>query len=107
MGLDNEKIKAAIEFAINNGSQDFEVNQDNYTIYCDQNDLHALNEKIIKKFGSTISTELTWMSENNIKVQKESAEKLFKLINTLEDNEDVQSVSSNFEVTEELLQSLT
>ncbi len=102
--VDEEEL---FEFAINNGSQDFEVNQDNYTIYCDQNDLHALNEKIIKKFGSTISTELTWMSENNIKVQKESAEKLFKLLNTLEDNEDVQSVSSNFEVTEELLQSLT
>ena len=102
--VDEEEL---FEFAINNGSQDFEVNQDNYTIYCNQSDLHALNEKIIKKFGSTISTELTWMSENNIKVQKESAEKLFKLLNTLEDNEDVQSVSSNFEVTEELLQSLT
>ena len=102
--VDEEEL---FEFAINNGSQDFEVNQDNYTIYCNQSDLHALNEKIIKKFGSTKSTELTWMSENNIKVQKESAEKLFKLLNTLEDNEDVQSVSSNFEVTEELLQSLT
>ena len=47
------------------------------------------------------------MSENNIKVQKDSAETLFKLLNTLEDNEDVQNVSSNFEVSEEILQNYT
>ena len=35
------------EFAINNGSQDFEVNEDNYVVYCDQSHLHSLNEKII------------------------------------------------------------
>ena len=57
--------------------------------------------------GSTKSTELTWISENNIKVQKESAEKLFNLLNSLEENDDVQNVSSNFEVSEEILQSLT
>ncbi|PPR45768.1 MAG: putative transcriptional regulatory protein [Alphaproteobacteria bacterium MarineAlpha5_Bin8] len=95
------------EFAINNGSQDFEVNEDNYVVYCDQSHLHSLNEKIINKFGSTKSTELTWISENNIKVQKESAEKLFNLLNSLEENDDVQNVSSNFEVSEEILQSLT
>ena len=95
------------EFAINNGSQDFEVNEDNYVVYCDQSHLHSLNEKIINKFGSTKSTELTWVSENNIKVQKESAEKLFNLLNSLEENDDVQNVSSNFEVSEEILQSLT
>ena len=48
-----------------------------------------------------------WKSENNIEVQKDTAEKLFKLLNTLEDNEDVQSVSSNFEVNDEILQTLT
>jgi len=95
------------EFAINNGSQDFEVNEEDYMIYCDQNELHSLNEKICSKFGNTKSTELTWMSENNIKVQKDSAETLFKLLNTLEDNEDVQNVSSNFEVSEEILQNYT
>ena len=70
-------------------------------------DLHILNEKIIEKFGETKSSQLTWKSENNINVQKDSAEKLFKLLNTLEDNEDVQNISSNFEVSEEILQTLT
>ena len=68
--------------------------------------MHILNEKIIERFGKTTSSELTWKSENNIDVEEETAEKLFKLLNVLEDNEDVQSVSSNFEVSDEILQTL-
>ena len=95
------------EFAVENESKDLEVNEDSYLIYCNQDDLHALNEKIIKKFGETKLSQLMWKSENNVDVQKDTAEKLFKLLNTLEDNEDVQSVSSNFEVNDEILQNLT
>ena len=69
--------------------------------------MQILNEKIISRFGQTTSSELIWKSENTIEVEKETAEKLFKLLNSLEDNEDVQSVSSNFEVSEEILASLT
>ena len=43
----------------------------------------------------------------HINVQKDTAERLFKLLNTLEENEDVQNVSSNFEVSEEVLAALT
>ena len=69
--------------------------------------MQILNEKIISRFGQTTSSELVWKSENTIEVKKETAEKLFKLLNSLEDNEDVQGVSSNFEVSEEILASLT
>ena len=105
-------IKLAIEeelfeFIVENGSEDFEVNQKEYQIYCDQNELHNLNEKILKKFGQTNSSELIWKSENNINVEKEVAEKLFKLLNILEENDDIQVVSSNFEVSDEILSSLT
>jgi len=95
------------EFIVENGSEDIEVNEDEYIIYCNQNELHILNEKIIKKFGESSSSQLTWKSENNINVDKDSADKLFKLLNTLEENEDVQNVSSNFEVSEEVLKTLT
>ena len=95
------------EFIIENGSEDLEINDEEYIIYCDQNNLHDLNEKIINTFGKTKSTELIWKSDNTINLEKDSAEKLFKLLNTLEDNEDVQSVSSNFEVSDEILTNLT
>ena len=95
------------DFVVENGSEDLETNEEEYVVYCEPTILHHLNEKIIAEFGQTISSELIWKSENAIKVEKDSAEKLFKLLNSLEDNEDVQGVSSNFEVSDEILASLT
>ena len=95
------------DFVVENGSQDLETNEDEHVVYCEQSDLNNLNEKIINKFGQTNSSELIWKSENTIDVNKDTAEKLFKLLNSLEDNEDVQGVSSNFEVSEEILSLLT
>ena len=94
------------EYIVDNGSEDFEVNDGEYQIYCDYDNLHVLNEKIIKKFGQTNLAELIWKSENSINIEKENADKLFKLLNVLEENEDVQVVSSNFEVSDEILSSL-
>ncbi|MBI04644.1 MAG: YebC/PmpR family DNA-binding transcriptional regulator [Pelagibacteraceae bacterium] len=94
------------DFIADNGSENYEVNDDEYNIYCDQKKLHQLNEKINSKYGQTKFVGLIWKSENNISIGKDSAEKLFKLLNVLEDNEDVQNVSSNFEVTDEILSSL-
>jgi len=101
------KEEELFEFIVENRSEDFELNEDEYQIYCDQNELHNLNEKIINKFGKTNSAELIWKSENNINVEKENAERLFKLLNILEENDDVQGISSNFEVSDEVFSSLT
>ena len=105
--IKSAKEEELFEFIVENGSKDFEVNQEEYQIYCDQNELHNLNEKIVKKFGQTNSSELIWKSENSINVEKEAAKKLFILLNILEENDDVQVVSSNFEVSDEILSSLT
>ena len=95
------------DFSVENGSEDLEVNEEDYVVYCEQSVLHILNNKIVSKFGSTKSADLIWKSDTSVEVEKDSAEKLFKLLNALEDNDDVQGVSSNFEVSEETLASLT
>ena len=95
------------DFIVENGSEDYELNDDEYNIYCDQKNLHQLNQKIIEKFGQTNFTGLIWKSENEITVSKDKADTLFKLLNILEENEDVQAVSSNFDVSDEVLASLT
>ena len=98
---------ALFEFVLDKGSEDIEFHEAEHIVYCHHSNLHSLNEKIINKFGKTTSAQLIWKSDSIIEVQKDSAEKLFKLLNTLEDNEDVQEVSSNFEVSDEILESLT
>jgi len=95
------------DFIVENGSEDYEINEDEYNIYCDQKNLHQLNQKIIEKFGATNFTGLIWKSENEISISKDKAESLFKLLNILEENEDVQAVSSNFDVSDDVLDTLT
>jgi YebC/PmpR family DNA-binding regulatory protein len=95
------------EFVVDNGSEDLDSNDEEYIVYCSPLILHELNEKIINQFGQTASADLIWKSDVNIEVETETAEKLFKLLNALEDNDDVHSVSSNFEVSEKILSSLT
>ena len=101
------KEEDLFEFLVQNETDDYEVNNDEYIIYCDQNKLHQLNEKIIKEYGNTNYSNLIWKSKNTINIDKESADKLFKLLEILEDNDDVQVVSSNFEVDEAVMTSLT
>ncbi len=95
------------EFLIENETDDYDVSDDEYVIYCDQNKLHQLNHKIIQTYGQTNYSNLVWKSRNSINIDKESADKLFKLLEILEDNDDVQGVSSNFEVDENVMSSLT
>ena len=95
------------EFLVENKTDDYEVLDDQYMIFCEQNQLHQLNDKINKTFGQTNYSNLIWKSKNSINIERESAIKLFKLLEILEDNDDVQGVSSNFEVDEDVMSSLT
>ena len=95
------------DFLVENETDDYEVSQNEYIIWCDQNKLHQLNEKIIQQYGQTNFADLIWKSKNTITIDKDTAIKLFKFIEIIEDNDDVQTVSSNFEVDEDVLSSLT
>ncbi len=107
LNKNNINEEELFDFIIENGSEDYELNEGVYNIYCDQTILHQLNQKIIERFGPTNFTGLIWKSENEISVSKEKAETLFKLLNILEENEDVQVVSSNFDVSDDILNTLT
>ena len=101
------KEEELFEFLIENETEDYDANDQDFIIYCEQNKLHEVNDKIINKFGQTNYSNLVWKSKNFINISKETADKLFKLLEILEDNDDVQSVSSNFEVDEAVMSSLT
>ena len=101
------KEEDLFDFLVENETDDYDVNDDEYIIYCDQNKLHQLNDKIIKTYGQTNYSNLIWKSKNSVNIDKETADKLFKLLEILEDNDDVQGVSSNFEVDETVMSSLT
>ena len=61
--VNEEKL---FDFLIENETEDYEVNEDEYLIYCDQNKLHQLNDKIINAYVQTNFSNLIWKSKNTI-----------------------------------------
>jgi len=66
-----------------------------------------IKEKISALSIEPLSVSLTWVSSNKIKINdKENGKKIFNLINELEDNEDVQNISSNYDISEEVFDTI-
>ena len=66
-----------------------------------------MRNSLEQKFGEPKTSKLVWVAINFIEINKEEAKKIFYIIDTLEENDDVQTVSSNFDVSDDILASLT
>ena len=94
------------ELSTNNGANDFKVEADFYEIFSEKSDLHSLQIKLEKKYELSFSGVI-YNPKNTIKVDKEGFEKIINFIETLEDDDDVQKVYSNFEVDQKILEELS
>ena len=94
------------DLAVETGAEDI-INEDsNNIIYCDPNKITVIKENIAKLSIDPISVSLTWVSLNKINLNKEDGKKIFNLINQLEDNEDVQNISSNYDISKEVFDTI-
>ena len=59
------------------------------------------------RFGEPRQAKLVWKPQNTVPVEDEAAEKILKLVDTLEENDDVQTVYANFELSEALIAKLS
>ena len=98
---------AMFEAALEAGADNVESDGEIHDVTCAPEDFSQVRDALEAKFGEAKEARLQWRPLNTISVDAETAESLFKLIDTLEDNDDVQHVSANFEVSEETLQKLT
>ncbi len=98
---------AMFEAALEAGADNVESDGDVHDVTCAPEDFSQVRDALEAKFGEAKEARLQWRPLNTTSVDAETAESLFKLIDTLEDNDDVQHVSANFEVSEETLQKLT
>ncbi|MDF2965231.1 MAG: hypothetical protein K0Q51_619 [Rickettsiaceae bacterium] len=96
------------EAAVEVGANDAESDEEYHTIYTSVEDLTEVTEKLTSRFGVPEDSYLGWKPQDTIIVDEvEKAEKLMKLIDTLEDNDDVQRVFGNYEFTEQVVVALT
>lgn len=84
-----------LEAVIEAGADDCESSEAIHSIYCKPENLMEVREALAKKFGDAETARFSWKPLNTIAVSGEVAEKLFKLIEALEDYDDVQYVVTN------------
>lgn len=102
-GSEEALFEAAIEAGAENCESD---DEEGHRITCPQEDFGAVREALEATLGEAKSTKLIWQPQNEIAVDVEQATTLFKLMELLEDNDDVQDVTANVAVGEEMLAQL-
>lgn len=96
-----------MEAAIEAGAEDVTSDEDGHTIYCAFEDMNEVSKALEDVLGAAESVKAIWKPQNTIEVDEEKAQSLMKLIGTLEDDDDVQNVYSNFEVSDEVMAKLS
>ena len=94
------------EAAIEAGADDCESADDGHTLYCEVDNLHDTAKALEEKFGEAEEVKIIWKPQNSIELDDEKGEKLLRMLDALEENEDVQNVYANFEVSDSLLEKL-
>jgi YebC/PmpR family DNA-binding regulatory protein len=98
---------AMFEAALEAGADNVESGATSHEVTCAVDDFSTVRDALEKKFGEAQEAKLQWRPLNTTMVDGDTADSLMKLIDALEDNDDVQNVYANYEVSEETLQRLS
>jgi YebC/PmpR family DNA-binding regulatory protein len=97
-GSADDVMMAALEA----GADDVETDEDGHWIYCQVENLSAVSDALEKALGESTESKLVWRPQTRTEVDLETAQKLMKLIDLLEEDDDVQAVTHNFDVPEDV-----
>jgi YebC/PmpR family DNA-binding regulatory protein len=97
-GVDEEKI---YEVAIDAGADNVEDGGETYDIYTSKSDFETVKTAIKQRGLKIESSELIMVPDNSVKISGKDAQQMLKMVEMLEDNDDVQNVWANFDIDEE------
>ncbi len=97
---------AMFEAGLEAGASNVESGTEGHEIVTTLDDFAQVRDALEAKFGAAERAKLAWRPTTMVPVDDATAESLFKLIETLEDNDDVQTVWGNYEVSDAVLQKL-
>ena len=95
------------EAALEAGAEDCESSEESHEIFCRGEDLHAVREALEAPLGEASQARLIWRPQTSVELDEEKASALFKLLEVLDDDDDVQHVFANFEVSDQIMEKLS
>jgi YebC/PmpR family DNA-binding regulatory protein len=96
---DDSMLDAGIEA----GADDVISSESGHEVYASQDSFREVAKALEVKFGEPRKAALTWKPQNTVMVDDETGEKLFKLMDALNEHDDVQNVFANFEISDALV----
>ena len=100
---DEDKV---LEAAIEAGADDVETTEDGHSIWTQMDTLHEVAKELEATLGDAEAVKLAWKPNLTVDVAEGDAQTLFKLIDALDDDDDVQTVWGNYEVSDEVMEKL-
>jgi len=94
---------AVLDAAIEAGADDVISGEGGHEVYASPESLREVAKNLEAKFGEPRKAALTWKPQNTVAVDDETAEKLLKLMDLLNEHDDVQNVYANFEISDALM----
>ena len=95
-----------LEAAIEAGADDVESDEDGHRIWTGIDGMHDVAKALEGALGEPESVKLAWKPQTPVEVGEDDAAQLMKLIDTLEDDDDVQTVWGNYEISDEVMEKL-
>ena len=92
--------------ALDAGADDVETDEDGHWIYCSVENLSEVSDALERALGESTESKLIWKPQARTEVDLDTAQKLMRLIDMLEEDDDVQTVTHNFDVPEEVAEAL-
>ena len=94
----NTTEDAAMEAALEAGAEDLKVEEDVFVVTTAPTDLHAVREALEANGLKVSEAELAWVPQSTVRVEGEAAQQLVKLLDALDELDDVQKVDANFDL---------
>ncbi|CCD91693.1 YebC/PmpR family DNA-binding transcriptional regulator [Bradyrhizobium sp. HKCCYLS3077] len=94
---------AVLDAAIEAGADDVISGEGGHEVYASPDSFHEVAKNLEAKFGEPRKAALTWKPQNTVAVDDETGEKLVKLMDLLNEHDDVQNVYANFEISDALM----
>jgi YebC/PmpR family DNA-binding regulatory protein len=96
-----------LEAAIDAGAEDVSSSEDGHEIWTAQEDLHEVAKGLENALGQPEGTKLAWRPQTPVEVGEGDAGSLLKLIDSLDEDDDIQTVWGNYEVSDEVMEKLS
>ena len=104
---ENYGEEEVMDIAIDAGAMDMTTDEDSHEIICEPHDFETVKQALLDAGIGIENAEITMLPQTTVKVEGRDAQTLLKLMDALEDNEDIQKVYSNFDISIEEMEKVS